>query len=712
MGKKSKKKRKLSSLRAPLNNQQQKKKKNGKSNKNKNNYKKKGGKPKPLLALNTQQRSPTVKMIKHPKIPHSPLVLAENVQLEDDELPPPFALNSSSSSSSSSTTTTTTTKTMTSTAKFTSLEKNEMKKNASNGQNGRSPLIKNKKLLLLNPKDNNNNKSKIFSQNNNNNNITINRSRSGSSSSSSSLSPTSRNGSSSSPKLGMQQPVKPMLINGKKAPFSSSSARKVVEFHEMEIEDTMKRNEGIGHAILGDDPLVESEQNGKKLFEWLIHPVSANNFYNTYWEKKPMYIKRDQSKDYYNGWFSSNELLKMVHAGKFKYAVDIDITMYKNGQRYTPSNGDTMQGKVATVDKIKTMMKKEDCSVRILSPQRYSDKIWRLLAGLETFWNYGAGCNIYYTPAGTQGFAPHYDDIEAFIIQLEGQKRWRMYKPVDRLGGTLPRMSSGNFDQNQIGEPVLDIILSPGDMLYFPRGWIHQAVSVSGNKDASLHATISTAQNHSWGDYFQILLPQLAQQAFEDHHDIRKALPRGYQNYMGIIHSEEEHNAAIMANRQQFQQKAVELFMKAMESMNLDRAADAMSIRYLHDRMPTVLSKKEKKNMQSVTMNSTLSPKSKVRLLRGPTMFRLTVEDDAAYLYYSCYNSRLYHEKEPQGVEFDVDVAPAIEHLLKTYPEPVKVGEDWGVWGISGLNLSDNEKVQEQIRICNVLYQNHLMVKL
>ena len=253
MGKKSKKKRKLSSLRAPLNNQQQKKKKNGKSNKNKNNNKKKGGKPKPLLALNTQQRSPTVKMIKHPKIPHSPLVLAENVQLEDDELPPPFALNSSSSSS----TTTTTTKTMTSTAKFTSLEKNEMKKNASNGQNGRSPLIK----------DNNNNKSKIFSQNNNNNNITINRSRSGSSSSSSSLSPTSRNGSSSSPKLGMQQPVKPMLINGKKTPFSSSSARKVVEFHEMEIEDTMKRNEGIGHAILGDDPLVESEQNGKKLFE-------------------------------------------------------------------------------------------------------------------------------------------------------------------------------------------------------------------------------------------------------------------------------------------------------------------------------------------------------------------------------------------------------------------------------------------------------------
>ena len=492
---------------------------------------------------------------------------------------------------------------------------------------------------------------------------------------------------------------------------SPTSSKHPVQFHEMEIIDTKQRQEGIGHAILGDDPMMESEQNGKKLFEWLVHPVSANNFYDTYWEKKPLYIKRDSSRTYYDGWFSSNDLLKMVHAGKFKYGVDIDITMYKNGQRFTPSNGKTMVGKVATVEKIKQMMKQEDCSVRVLSPQRYSDKIWRLFAGLETFWNYGAGCNIYYTPAGTQGFAPHYDDIEAFIIQLEGQKRWRLYEPVEELGGTLPRSSSGNFKQTQIGEAVLDIVLSPGDMLYFPRGWIHQAVSVSGNKDASLHATISTAQNHSWGDYFQILLPQLAQQAFDDHEEVRKALPRGYQNYMGIIHSEEEQNATIVANREQFQQKAVELFLKAMESMNFDRAADEMAIRYLHDRMPTVLSKKEKKNMQSVTINTTLSPKSNVRLLRGPTMFRLTVENDAAYLYFSCYNSRLYHEKEAQGVEFDVDVAPAIEHLLKSYPKPVNVGEDWGVWGISGLNLSDNEKVQEQIRICNVLYQNHLMVK-
>ena len=101
------------------------------------------------------------------------------------------------------------------------------------------------------------------------------------------------------------------------------------------------------------------------------------------------------------------------------------------------------------------------------------------------------------TPAGTQGFAPHYDDIEAFVIQVEGKKRWRLYKPRNRFE-ILPRTSSSEYlaflpfnsftapeifneifllddlDEEEIGQPILDIVLDPGDLLYFPRGVIHQ----------------------------------------------------------------------------------------------------------------------------------------------------------------------------------------------------------------------------------------------
>ena len=107
----------------------------------------------------------------------------------------------------------------------------------------------------------------------------------------------------------------------------------------------------------------------------------------------------------------------------------------------------------------------------------------------------------YLTPANSQGFAPHYDDIEAFILQLEGRKHWKIYQP--RSGEeVLPRFSSGrtrkqsididlevllyplfigNFTEDDIGKPFLEVVLEPGDLLYFPRGFIHQVMEPSHN---------------------------------------------------------------------------------------------------------------------------------------------------------------------------------------------------------------------------------------
>lgn len=38
----------------------------------------------------------------------------------------------------------------------------------------------------------------------------------------------------------------------------------------------------------------------------------------------------------------------------------------------------------------------------------------------------------------------------------------------------------GNFsDDDDLGTPVIDTILDPGDLLYFPRGFIHQVRSMN-----------------------------------------------------------------------------------------------------------------------------------------------------------------------------------------------------------------------------------------
>lgn len=58
-----------------------------------------------------------------------------------------------------------------------------------------------------------------------------------------------------------------------------------------------------------------------------------------------------------------------------------------------------------------------------------------------------------------------------------------------------------NFDEAEIGEPILEVVLEAGDLLYFPRGFIHQGECLP---DAhSLHITISSFQKNSWGDLLQ-----------------------------------------------------------------------------------------------------------------------------------------------------------------------------------------------------------------
>ena len=53
---------------------------------------------------------------------------------------------------------------------------------------------------------------------------------------------------------------------------------------------------------------------------------------------------------------------------------------------------------------------------------------------------------------------------------LEGKKHWRLYEPADKL----PRFSSHNMSQEDLGTPILETDLEPGDLLYLPRGTIHQ----------------------------------------------------------------------------------------------------------------------------------------------------------------------------------------------------------------------------------------------
>lgn len=63
---------------------------------------------------------------------------------------------------------------------------------------------------------------------------------------------------------------------------------------------------------------------------------------------------------------------------------------------------------------------REGCSLRMPCPQKFSDPLHVLLSALEEEFGCMVGSNAYLTPPRSQGFAPHWDDIEAFLLQVLG----------------------------------------------------------------------------------------------------------------------------------------------------------------------------------------------------------------------------------------------------------------------------------------------------
>ncbi|MEU2664752.1 cupin domain-containing protein [Micromonospora sp. NPDC007220] len=97
--------------------------------------------------------------------------------------------------------------------------------------------------------------------------------------------------------------------------------------------------------------------------------------------------------------------------------------------------------------------------------------------------------NAYLTPAGSQGFATHYDTHDVFVLQVDGRKHWRIHPPV--LPDPLEKQPwGGRADEvaaTADGPATLDVVLAPGDALYLPRGWLHSA---QAQESSSLHLTV------------------------------------------------------------------------------------------------------------------------------------------------------------------------------------------------------------------------------
>ncbi|XP_028295391.1 ribosomal oxygenase 1 isoform X2 [Gouania willdenowi] len=435
-----------------------------------------------------------------------------------------------------------------------------------------------------------------------------------------------------------------------------------------------------------------SMERAKRLFEWLIRPIPAQTFFRDTWEKKPIFVQRNKP-DYYKGLFSTAEFDRILREEYVQYGVNLDVTSYTNGKRET--HNPPGRARPFTV----WDFYESGCSLRMLNPQAFSSTVWNVLSILQERFGSMAGANVYLTPAQTQGFAPHYDDIEAFIVQLEGKKHWRVYNPRSE-DEVLPVLSSPNFKQADIGKPILDVVLEAGDLLYFPRGFIHQGNCLP---DAhSLHITISSYQKNSWGDLLHKLVPAALEIAIEEDVDFRRGLPLDYLTYMGVQNSDKDD-----PRRGKFFSQIETLMKKLSNYAPVDAAVDQKARDFLHDCLPPVLTADElASSVQGAParwedgrvkgVGAQITTQTRVRILRAGCA-RLCSDGEAVHLYYTTNNSRVYHKEEPQSFEVKTEHTDAVEYLIHSYPDFVTV------------ESLPCDSVQDRISLTELLFENGII---
>ncbi|NP_956631.1 ribosomal oxygenase 2 isoform X1 [Danio rerio] len=295
---------------------------------------------------------------------------------------------------------------------------------------------------------------------------------------------------------------------------------------------------------------LSSSGSPQEFFQSLIRPLDLQEFFQRFWERQPLVLHRSDAAlaGYYGSLFPLSGLRRLCARG-LQYGTDINTCRCVRGQKRLLNRAGAVDFCLLERDFLE-----KKATIQFHQPQRFQDELWRIQERLECFFGCLVGSNVYITPAGAQGLPPHYDDVEVLILQLEGQKHWRLYEP------TVPLAREYSLEpEGRIGAPTHDFILQAGDLLYFPRGTIHQADTPAG-AGHSTHLTLSTYQNmcvcavhnvthththtlqnvlvlhsfivcvracRSWGDLLLDLMPGCVFDRMKTDCELRTGLPRG-----------------------------------------------------------------------------------------------------------------------------------------------------------------------------------------
>jgi hypothetical protein len=301
-------------------------------------------------------------------------------------------------------------------------------------------------------------------------------------------------------------------------------------------------------------------------FARLITPISPTAFLERIWQREPLHVSRS-APGHYAELLSLHDVDALIYFGKASFPQETKAE-HRGPAESAPTDSLVLDARALPASSspdIRTLCRQyvRGKTVHVDKVERFWNPIARLCREVEATLHHPTAAGMFLTPRNARGLPPHFDDHDLFVMQIEGKKRWRLHRPLVDL--PLEGMTI-EHPEEVLGRPAFEYELAAGDLLYLPRGWIHDVVT---SDSYSLHVSLGISV-FRWVD----LLRRALDSASRADVRLREALPVGFL----------DDDGAAAAVRERFG----ELFQVAKEQADAGDAVEALAERLFLRRLSTI----------------------------------------------------------------------------------------------------------------------------
>ncbi|PXF62437.1 cupin domain-containing protein [Kangiella spongicola] len=207
----------------------------------------------------------------------------------------------------------------------------------------------------------------------------------------------------------------------------------------------------------------------------MLGDMSPEEFLSDYWQKKPLLIR---------GGFSGDPALITAEelAG---YSLDDDIEsrliqnkvnrqnpeQHSQHQRWQLSHGPLQEDTFENLGE-------ENWTLLVQSLDYFHPPLQELTKACHFLPRWRLDDIMVSFATANGGVGPHLDKYDVFLVQGEGQRRWRVGYKGQKVSSINPHPQ---IAQVEPFEATIDVIVNPGDVLYIPPGTPHWGISIDNS---------------------------------------------------------------------------------------------------------------------------------------------------------------------------------------------------------------------------------------